>query len=193
MRLIIFPVTEKIIITFTNCYCNCKHNLYVNVTFTLLADVTVPIDETESLLAHGISEFIRETFTKRSDGTELIICNGCGTVPIYNKKENFYICSLCDGPVKFIGELGNNLEILPSVNKSITTLSKIQIPYSFELLNKELQTYMNIYLRYLTSSDISHIRKTKFKGLKEKEIKDLLNSELIPRVIDYSDEVPFVE
>jgi hypothetical protein len=40
-----------------------------------------------------------------------------------------------------------------------------------------------MYLRYLTTKDITHIRKTKFKGLKEEEIEELLNTELVERVL----------
>ena len=139
--------------------------------------------ERDSLVAHGISSFIRETYTKRADGYSFIVCNGCGTVPITNIKDNFKICSLCDGPLQFIGETANNLELLPTMKRSITTFSKIELPFSFELLNKEMNTYMNMYLRYLTTKDITHIRKTKFRGLKEEEIEELLNTELPERIL----------
>jgi hypothetical protein len=49
------------------------------------------------------------------------------------------------------------------------------------VLNKELNTYMNIGLRYLTAKDVTHLRRTKLRGLNEKEVKDLLNAELQPR------------
>jgi hypothetical protein len=118
---------------------------------------------------------------KRSDGTEKVLCNGCGTVPIYNVKANFYLCSLCDGPVQFVGDNLNNFELLPTLKRSVTTFSRIEIPYSSEVLNKELNTYMNIGLRYLTAKDVTHLRRTKLRGLNEKEVKELLNAELQPR------------
>jgi len=138
--------------------------------------------ETWALEGHGIASFFRETLMKRSDGTEMIICNGCGTVPIYNVKNNFYLCSLCDGPVQFVGDNLNNFELLPTLKRSTSTFSKIEIPYSSEVLNKELNTYMNIGLRYLTTKDVSHLRRTPLRGLNEKEVKELLNAELQPRV-----------
>jgi len=140
--------------------------------------------ERDALLGHGISAFTQESYMKRSDGTIMTICNGCGTVPISNESTNLYICPLCDGPVQFVGDNINNFELLPTLKRSITTFSKIEIPYSMEVLNKELNTYMNIFLRFLTAKDVSHIRKTKNGGLSEKEIKELLNTELQPRVFN---------
>ena len=139
--------------------------------------------ERDALLGHGISAFTNESYMKRSDGTIITVCNGCGTVPIYNEKTNLYICSLCDGPVQFVGESAKNFEILPTMKRSVTSFSKIEIPYSLEVLNKELNTYMNISMRYLTSKDLTHMRKTKNKGLKEEEIRNLINLELKPRIL----------
>ena len=139
--------------------------------------------ERDTLIAHGISSFIKETYTKRADGYSFMVCNGCGTVPITNVKDNFQICSMCDGPLQYVGETVNNLELLPTMKRSITTFSKIELPFSFELLNKEMNTYMNMYLRYLTTKDLTHIRKTKFRGLKEEEIEQLLNTELVERIV----------
>jgi len=138
--------------------------------------------ERDALLGHGIAAFTQESYMKRSDGTIMNICNGCGTVPITNESTNLYICSLCDGPVQFVGDNINNFEILPTLKRSITTFSKIEIPYSLEVLNKELNTYMNIFLRFLTAKDVSHIRKIRNGGLSEKEIKELLATELQPRI-----------
>jgi len=140
--------------------------------------------ERDALLGHGISSFVRESYMKRSDGTSMIICNGCGTVPISNKKDNFYVCSLCDGPVQFVGESASNFEILPTLKRSVTTLSEVEIPYSLEVLNKELNTYMNMSMRYLTSKDITTFKKTKFRGMKYEEVKELLKAELKPRILD---------
>ena len=140
--------------------------------------------ERDALLGHGITNFIQESYMKRSDGTIITICNGCGTVPIYNEKTNLYLCSLCDGPVQFVGESVKNFEILPTLKRSVVSFSKIEIPYSLEVLNKELTTYMNIGLRYLTAKDIRHLRTTKMRGLKEEEIKELLTMELKPRVFN---------
>jgi DNA-directed RNA polymerase II subunit RPB2 len=139
--------------------------------------------ERDALIGHGITSFLRESLMKRSDGSEILVCNGCGTVPIYNEKNNFYVCSLCDGPVQFVGDNASNFELLPTLKRSVTSFSKVEIPYSLEVLNKELNTYMNMFIRYCTTKDITHLRKTKLRGLNEKEVKELLNAELVPRVL----------
>lgn len=139
--------------------------------------------ERDSLVGHGITSFLRESMMKRSDGSEILLCNGCGTVPIYNEKNRFYLCSLCDGPVQFVGDNASNFELLPTLKRSVTSFSKVEIPYSLEVFNKELNTYLNIYTRFLTAKDLTHLRKTKLRGLNEKEIQELLKSELIPRIL----------
>jgi hypothetical protein len=108
--------------------------------------------ERDTMIAHGISGFIRESYMQRSDGTEMIVCNGCGTIPITNEKQNLYICPLCDGPVQFAGsEREKNLTLLPVNKRSYNTFSRIEIPYVLQLLNDELQTYANMGMRYITA------------------------------------------
>ena len=139
--------------------------------------------ERDALIGHGITSFLRESLMKRSDGSEITLCNGCGTVPIYNEKTNFFLCSLCDGPVQFVGDNISNFELLPTLKRSVASFSKVEIPYSLEVLNKELNTYLNIYLRFLTAKDVAHLRRTKLRGLNEKEVKELLKTELVPRIL----------
>lgn len=45
--------------------------------------------ERDALVGHGITSFLNESIMKRADGSSAIVCNGCGTIPIYNEKENF--------------------------------------------------------------------------------------------------------
>jgi len=139
--------------------------------------------ERDAIVGHGISAFVRESYMKRADGATITICNCCGTIPIINVKDNFQICPMCDGPLQFIGETATNLELLPTMKRSLASFSKIEIPYSFELFNKEMNTYMNMYVRYLTTKDITQLRRTKFMGLKAEEVKELLNAELPTRVL----------
>jgi DNA-directed RNA polymerase II subunit RPB2 len=107
--------------------------------------------ERDAICAHGVTSFIRETYMKRSDGYEFVVCNSCGTIPIYNDRENLYICPMCDGPVKFVGETATNLEILPPKKRSLTTFSRIEIPFSCQLLNQEMNMFMNTGMRYITA------------------------------------------
>jgi DNA-directed RNA polymerase II subunit RPB2 len=110
--------------------------------------------ERDALAGHGISRFLRESLMERADKTEFRICNGCGTVPIFNERQNLFVCSLCDGPVKFIGTTAANMEILPTVKRSLATTTVVEMPYATKLLAEELQTYMNMGIRILTENTV---------------------------------------
>jgi DNA-directed RNA polymerase II subunit RPB2 len=121
--------------------------------------------ERDAILGHGVVDFTQETYLKRSDGYETYICNGCGTVPIYNERDKVFVCSMCDGPVRYTGSTTEDLELLPPNKRSVVTFSKVQVPYSMVLLNNEMNAYMNMGMRYLTGGAMK-----KFKGPNEKEI-----------------------
>ena len=157
--------------------------------------------ERDSISCHGAAMFLRESFMERSDGTEFPICIGCGTIPIYNPKLNIAICSLCDGPVKFSGNTANNLEIIPPSKKPTADIVKVEVPYSFKLLNQELGTFMNMFMRVITTRGVDKIRGVnidKVAGMVE--IKDLqdINERYIPELPvskpqEKSEEAPPVE
>jgi len=110
--------------------------------------------ERDALAGHGISRFLRESLMERADKTEFRICNGCGTVPIWNQRQNLFVCPLCDGPVQFIGTTAANMEILPTVKRSLATTTVVEMPYATKLLAEELQTYMNMGIRILTANSV---------------------------------------
>jgi DNA-directed RNA polymerase II subunit RPB2 len=114
--------------------------------------------ERDAIVGHGVMDFVRESYMKRADGYATYICNGCGTIPIYNEGKSMYICPMCDGPVEFIGNSAVNLDILPPNVRSLATFSKVEIPYSMKLLDQELGFFMNIGMRVLTAKDVSHLR-----------------------------------
>jgi hypothetical protein len=115
--------------------------------------------ERDAIVGHGISMFVRESIMKRGDGETFLICNGCGTIPIYNESEKFYVCPLCDGPLEFSGKTVNNLELIPPIKRSLATFSKIEMPYVVKLLDQELSTYMNIGMRFLTAKNLTRLPK----------------------------------
>ena len=114
--------------------------------------------ERDGLAAHGIASFLKESLMERADKTAFRICNGCGTVPIFNERQKLFICSLCDGPVKYIGSTSATLEALPTVDRSMTTTSIVEMPYATKLLGEELQTYLNMGLRILTAKSVAQLR-----------------------------------
>jgi DNA-directed RNA polymerase II subunit RPB2 len=139
--------------------------------------------ERDAILGHGIADFLRESLMKRADGYQSVICNGCGTIPIYNERERLFICPMCDGPVKFIGDNVNNLEILPPTKRSVATFSRIEIPYAFKLLDQELNTYLNMGLRVLTDKDVKRFRPPPISELTAEQEAALLEAALPTRML----------
>jgi hypothetical protein len=139
--------------------------------------------EVHAVLGHGIADFLRESLMKRADGYSTIVCNGCGTIPIYNEKEGMTICPSCDGPVKYIGETANTLEILPPTKRSVATFSKVEIPYAFKLLDQEMGAYLNMGMRVLTQKDVKHFRGPPLGELTADEEERLLSTTLPERVL----------
>ena len=146
-----------------------------------------------ALEGHGLSEFFQESLMKRSDGTEFTVCNGCGTIPITNEKTNLAICPLCDGPVRYIGETATNLELLPPVKRSITTFSKVEMPYATKLLEQELSTYMNIGMRLLTTHDLQKLEAPNLRQLSAAEASAALTAPLPQRVLPDTQVPEFVK
>ena len=114
--------------------------------------------ERDAILAHGATRFMRESLMERADKTPMRVCNGCGTVPIYNEKQGLFVCSLCDGPVQFMGSSVKTLELIPTPKKSLATTSIVEIPYATKLLADELNIYLNMGFRFLTAKGLTKMR-----------------------------------
>jgi hypothetical protein len=145
--------------------------------------------ERDAILGHGISGFLQESIMKRADGYTTIVCNGCGTIPIYNERQGLTICPACDGPVKYIGSTASNLEILPPLKRSVATFSKINIPYAYKLLDQEMNAYLNMGMRVLTEADVKHFRGPRLGELAADEAERLLST-VLPEKILLATEVP---
>ena len=74
--------------------------------------------ERDTVLSHGISNFIKESMMERSDKFCWCICKRCGTLVSFNIKENINKCRNC-----------NNDDV-----------AVIQTPYAFKLFIQELET-----------------------------------------------------
>ena len=113
--------------------------------------------ERDAIVCHGAASFQRESFMARSDGHKFPICTGCGTVPIYNPKLNIAICSMCDGPVSFSGTSVSNLEIIPPTVKPSAEITHIEIPYATKLLEQEMNSFMNMSMRFVTTKNVQKL------------------------------------
>ena len=140
--------------------------------------------ERDGIAAHGTAGFLKETYMERADKAQIRVCNGCGTVPIYNDLQNLMVCSLCDGPVQFIGTNSGNIEILPTVKKSLATTSVVEMPYATKLLADELQTFMNMGLRIITQKGLARLETSSLTLPKElAEIQAAISKPLPERVL----------
>jgi len=85
--------------------------------------------ERDTVLSHGISNFIKESMMERSDKFCWCVCKRCGTLVAFNVKENINMCRNC-----------NNDDV-----------AVIHTPYAFKLFIQELET-MGIQPRLNTES-----------------------------------------
>ena len=143
--------------------------------------------ERDAILGHGTADFLRESLMKRSDGYQTVVCNGCGTIPIYNERESLFICPMCDGPVKYIGDSVNTLEILPATKRSVVSFSRIEIPYAVKMLDQELNAYLNMGIRMLTDKDVKRFRPPAISELTAEQEAALLGAALPARVLPETD------
>jgi hypothetical protein len=139
--------------------------------------------ERDAILGHGVADFLRESLMKRADGYQTVVCNGCGTIPIYNEREGRFICPMCDGPVKYIGDSSTTLDILPPTKRSVASFSRVEMPYAVKLLDQEMNTYLNMGMRFLTTKDVKHFRPPPFAELTGDQEQALLDAALPERVL----------
>jgi DNA-directed RNA polymerase II subunit RPB2 len=118
----------------------------------------------DSIIGHGITSFVKESFMERSDGAKIPICVACGTIPIYNPRLNIAICPLCDGPVRYMGDNVRNLEILPPLGRPKSRIVEVEMPYSTKLLTQEQETYLNLSMRFVTTSGVTRLTPLELSG-----------------------------
>jgi hypothetical protein len=146
--------------------------------------------ERDAILGHGIADFIRESYTKRSDGYSTYVCNGCGTIPIFNQRKNLYVCPLCDGPLKFTEQ---SMHIVPPNKRSLVSFSKIEMPYSMKLWDQEMAFFLNMGMRLLTDRDVKKLRGAPIVNLTEDQTTAALEAELPERLLEETAEVERIE
>ena len=84
--------------------------------------------ESQCLMAHGVSGFLKERTFECSDEFYVFICDDCGTIAVANEEENIFECRMCSNKMRF---------------------SKINMPYATKLLFYELHG-MSIHPRIFT-------------------------------------------
>jgi DNA-directed RNA polymerase II subunit RPB2 len=145
----------------------------------------------DAIIAHAGMAFVKESFMERADKAKFPLCVACGTIPIYNPRLGITICPLCDGPVKYIGDTVNNLEILPPLGRPKSKIVEVEMPYSTKLLSQEQETYLNLTMRFITTSGIQRLKPLEFSGMASEAVKELPRLILPEQVAPaYIEEVP---
>jgi len=107
--------------------------------------------ERDSILAHGVSGFLKETMGDRSDLSDAVVCTGCGGFAIVNRDKHIYNCYNCNSTKVFLreGRLNKN-----QLYNSKNDFKNLQLPYAMKLLTQEIDT-MSISARMITNDTIS--------------------------------------
>ena len=85
----------------------------------------------------------------------MAICNLTGAIAIYNKDKNLFFSPLADGPLKFVGNLEETLNVV-NISRFGRDFSIVRVPYSFKLLMQELKS-MNIQMRIITDKNVDQV------------------------------------
>jgi len=108
--------------------------------------------ERDSLLAHGISAFLKESMTDRSDATDVIICNGCGQIALANDANKKFHCYNCNSTRVYYNKTTQKMN-KEQIESSKNDFEKLQMPYAMKLLTQELEA-MCIQSHLITENSV---------------------------------------
>jgi len=113
--------------------------------------------ERDTLISHGMTDFLRESMMERGDKSYLAVCNKSGMISVYNPAKGLFMSPMADGPLQFVGSLegGNDFRV-EQITKFGRSFSVLCIPYSLKLLIQELQT-INVQMRIITDDNIDQM------------------------------------
>ena len=109
----------------------------------------------DAIISHGMAQFLTESMMVRGDEYYMAVCNKTGTIAIYNQSRNLFLSPMADGPIKFVGNLEGELNIVP-ISRFGRDFSILHVPYSFKLLLQELKT-MNVQMRLITADNVDQL------------------------------------
>ena len=109
----------------------------------------------DAIISHGMAQFLNESMMVRGDQYKMAICNKSGTIAIYNESRNLFLSPMADGPIKFVGNVDGDLNIVP-ISRFGRSFSIVNVPYAFKLLYQELQA-LNIQMRLITSDNVEQL------------------------------------
>lgn len=115
----------------------------------------------DCLIAHGLSQFVKESMIERGDKYYMAVCNNSGTIAVYNESKNIFLSPVIDGPLKYESDLNNQQNVVQHSMHG-KNFSIVCVPYAFKLLMQELKT-MNIQMRIITEDNVDKLT-TLYKG-----------------------------
>ena len=123
----------------------------------------------------------------RGDEYYMAVCNQTGTIAVYNESKNIFLSPMIDGPLKYVGNLENEKNIIQK-SRFGRDFSIVRVPYAFKLLMQELKT-MNVQMRIITENNVDKMTslykgesktisgyKDKAKRIKEKSYESVRES-----------------
>ena len=119
--------------------------------------------ERDSIIGHGINDFLRESMMERGDKYQMVVCNTTGTLAIYNKARDLFMSPMADGPLRFFKSDSGAGYALDTITKYGRRFSIVSIPYSLKLLMQELAA-INIQLRVITEDNLHQIESMAYSG-----------------------------
>ena len=109
----------------------------------------------DAIISHGMAGFLNESMMVRGDQFKMAVCNKSGTIAVYNESRNIFLSPMVDGPLKFVGNLENSLNVVP-ISRFGRSFSIVNVPYAFKLLYQELLA-MNVQMRFITSDNVDQL------------------------------------
>jgi len=111
--------------------------------------------ERDGVAAHGMANFLNESFMVRGDEYYVAVCNKTGAISIYNESQNLFLSPYADGPIEFFTNPDGSQNI-KNLSRFGRSFSIIRVPYSLKLLIQELQV-MNVQMRIITEDNIDQL------------------------------------
>uniref|UniRef100_A0A6C0DIL3 DNA-directed RNA polymerase n=1 Tax=viral metagenome TaxID=1070528 RepID=A0A6C0DIL3_9ZZZZ len=139
----------------------------------------------DAIVGHGIAAFVNESFMKRSDGARVPLCTSCGTIPIYNPSMRIAFCTMCNGPPTYVGDSVKNLELLPPMERQKGRIVEVEMPYATKVVTQEIESYMNIGMRMITTADTEMLRPFELSAKSANEV--ILPRLVLPEVIQHEE------
>ena len=119
--------------------------------------------EKDSVVSHGMTDFLRESMMERGDKYYFAVCNKTGIISVYNPSRGLFMSPMADGPLRFTGSFENDNLRVEHITKFGRDFSVICAPYSLKLLIHELQA-MNVQMRIITEDNIEQLENMSYSN-----------------------------